>query len=268
MIIPAYNEQDRIAACLNALSIQSRAPLEIIVVDNNSDDKTAEIAARYALVKLVKESKQGIAYARNAGFDAARGDVIARIDADTIVSADWLARLSRHFERPDVIGVSGAPYLYDHPLPSLASKVYIQYLTRGTKLISGSYLLWGSNMAILRQTWLRVRSSVNNSPKIWEDVDLSTRAAKLGLIVFDADLVVGASARSALTGMVGLADYFSRWPRTYAQFSFRMYFVSYLLFVTLTPFWIPTAIIGLMPDAQSKIRRVFIRLSGIPQEKQ
>lgn len=253
--------------CLNALSIQSLAPLEIIVVDNNSDDKTAEIAARHPLVKVIKEPKQGIAFARNAGFNAARGDIIARIDADTIVSADWLIRLKGHFNRADVIGVSGAPYLYDHPLPNLASKVYIQYLTRGTKLISGSYLLWGSNMALRRKTWLKVRGSVNNSPKIWEDVDLSTRASKFGLIIFDSNLVVGASARSALTGMVGLADYFSRWPRTYAQFSFRMYVVSYLLFVTLTPLWIPTAIIGLIPEAQNQIKRIFIRLASMFQGK-
>lgn len=253
VVIPAYNEANYIDGCLAALSRQSVKPLEIILVDNNCTDDTVKRASLYPRVKIVRQPIQGIAYARNAGFDAARGDIIARIDADTVVPEQWLERLLPHFEQSEVVGVSGPPFYRDHPLPNLASMLFRQYVTRGTKLISGQFLLWGSNMAFRHSVWRKVRHQVNNSSRIWEDVDLSVRAAAHGQIVFDPALVVNASARSALTGMIGLADYFIRWPRTYGQFSWRMYIVSHLLFVTLTPLWIPTAFVGLLPSVRLRV---------------
>lgn len=97
IIIPAYNEAAHIARCLAALVPQLTPRDEIIVVDNNSTDLTATIAARYRQVRLVPEPRQGISYARTAGFHAARNPILARIDADTIAHPSWLATIRQQF---------------------------------------------------------------------------------------------------------------------------------------------------------------------------
>src|SRR5260221_7568754 len=89
IIIPAYNEEGHLPACLDAIAAQTLKPDEVIVVDNNSTDKTVEIAKKYPFVKLLNEKRQGLRYTRNTGLDAATGDVIGRIDTDSILSPKW-----------------------------------------------------------------------------------------------------------------------------------------------------------------------------------
>ena len=93
IVIPAYNEERYLPACLDAIAAQTIKPFEVIVVDNNSSDSTAKIAAQYPFVRVVNEPRRGIGFARNAGFNAAAGDIIGRIDADTHVPASWVAKV-------------------------------------------------------------------------------------------------------------------------------------------------------------------------------
>src|SRR5581483_7315847 len=90
IVIPVFNEEDHIAACLSAIAAQTAAPDEVIVVDNNSSDKTPQIAASYPFVRLIKARKQGVLFARNKGFDAAKSDIIGRIDADSLLPSRWV----------------------------------------------------------------------------------------------------------------------------------------------------------------------------------
>ncbi len=70
VVIPAYNEENYIEACLKSLRNQkTNVPYEIVVCDNNSTDRTVEIAKKYA-DKVVYERRQGIGYARNKGVSA------------------------------------------------------------------------------------------------------------------------------------------------------------------------------------------------------
>jgi glycosyltransferase involved in cell wall biosynthesis len=92
LVIPVYNEESHLRGCLDAIAAQTVQPLEVIVVDNNSNDGTAAIAAAYPFVTLITIARQGVVYARDAGFDAAKGEIIGRIDADTHIAPDWLAR--------------------------------------------------------------------------------------------------------------------------------------------------------------------------------
>ena len=84
LIVPVYNEETYLDACLSAIANQTIPPDEVIVVDNGSTDKTRQIAKQYRFIKIVQESRKGVLYARNKGFVLARGDIIARIDAVTI----------------------------------------------------------------------------------------------------------------------------------------------------------------------------------------
>ncbi|GIW67100.1 MAG: hypothetical protein KatS3mg095_0998 [Candidatus Parcubacteria bacterium] len=78
VIIPAYNEEKGIE---NTLKRIPKEVFEIIVVDNNSTDKTAEIAKKLG-AKVVKEARQGYGYALQKGFKTAQGDIIVTLDAD------------------------------------------------------------------------------------------------------------------------------------------------------------------------------------------
>src|SRR5689334_13492261 len=92
-VIPVYNEAEQIADCLQAIAQQTVAPFEVLVIDNNSNDGTAAVAANFPFVKVLRERRQGVVYARDRGCNAAKGDIIARIDADTIISEDWVETL-------------------------------------------------------------------------------------------------------------------------------------------------------------------------------
>jgi len=90
IVIPAYNEEKNILATLCALSAsETNRSVEIVVVNNNSKDRTEELVTASG-VTCVKESIQGITAARNAGLKAAKGKYIINADADTIYPADWV----------------------------------------------------------------------------------------------------------------------------------------------------------------------------------
>lgn len=108
VIVPAYNEELWLERCVTALQRQDTdAPYEIIVVDNNSTDGTAEVAERLG-VRVVFEPRQGLTFARQAGQDAARGEIVAHTDADSQAPPNWIASIALAFQRhPETVVVSG-----------------------------------------------------------------------------------------------------------------------------------------------------------------
>ena len=104
VVIPTYNEEKRIADCLRAIKEGSLQPLEIIVADGMSKDKTVEIAQSFGAVVVTNE-KRHAAGGRNAGIKVAKGDVIAFIDGDCIADKDWLKEIDRAFEEEDIDGL-------------------------------------------------------------------------------------------------------------------------------------------------------------------
>jgi len=91
VIIPAYNGEKYIAACLDCMARQTHRDLEIIVVDDGSTDRTAEIAAGYAgarlpQLKVIRQPNGGPSVARNAGMAAATGDYIHFMDVDDAIN--------------------------------------------------------------------------------------------------------------------------------------------------------------------------------------
>lgn len=88
VVIPCYNAQQYIAAALRSVFDQAWPDLEVIVVDDGSSDGSAELVARqFPAVKLLRQANQGVAAARNAGIEFARGEWLAFLDADDI----WLS---------------------------------------------------------------------------------------------------------------------------------------------------------------------------------
>ena len=115
IVIPVYNEERHIKNCLDSIANQTVMPDKVIVVDNNSTDKTVEIAKKYSFARVIQEPNQGIVNARNAGFNAAKTDIIGRVDADNIVVKTWVQHVLELFEDDSVAAVTGPMYFYDIP---------------------------------------------------------------------------------------------------------------------------------------------------------
>ena len=85
-VVPAFNEEAYLSACVESILRQTRVcgvSTEIVVVNNASNDRTREIALAFSEVKLVDEPRKGLTHARQAGFDACTGELIANVDADS-----------------------------------------------------------------------------------------------------------------------------------------------------------------------------------------
>jgi glycosyltransferase involved in cell wall biosynthesis len=90
VVIPAYNEEENILQTLSSLSASSSGKsIEIIVVNNNSTDQTAQLVTACGATCIL-ETRQGITPARNAGLKAAKGKFILNADADTIYPPQWI----------------------------------------------------------------------------------------------------------------------------------------------------------------------------------
>src|SRR3990167_9148920 len=90
VVVPAFNEEKYLSRCLESFKQQDypKEKFEVIVVDNNSTDKTPKIAQSYE-ARLVGCQVRGVAVSRQAGGQAAKGEIIAGTDADTVVSTNW-----------------------------------------------------------------------------------------------------------------------------------------------------------------------------------
>lgn len=92
VIIPVYNDTERLKLCLSALENQTypKESYEVIVVDNNSEENIAAISKNFKQVILTKESKRGSYAARNRGIKIAKGEVLAFTDSDCIPTSNWI----------------------------------------------------------------------------------------------------------------------------------------------------------------------------------
>jgi glycosyltransferase involved in cell wall biosynthesis len=108
VIVPVYNGETTIAECIQSLLNQdiSKEIYEIIIVDNNSTDKTKEIVKKYPVI--LREELIHTSYAaRNRGIMASKGKFVAFTDADCIADKNWLKELLTGFEYPNIGAVSG-----------------------------------------------------------------------------------------------------------------------------------------------------------------
>ncbi|PIY80790.1 MAG: hypothetical protein COY80_01025 [Candidatus Pacebacteria bacterium CG_4_10_14_0_8_um_filter_42_14] len=115
VVIPAFNEEDWISSPIEGLLRQTLLPSEVIIVDNNSSDKTTEIVMEYkeafekkgVVYRVLQELKPGVANARNCGWFAAGQPIIASTDADTILPDNWIESIERCFEKTGADAIAG-----------------------------------------------------------------------------------------------------------------------------------------------------------------
>lgn len=194
VVIPVFNEEKYINQCLESLKNQEEKPDEIILVDNNCTDKTIEIAKNYR-VRIIKETKQGITFARNTGFNASKYEIIARCDADAIPPKNWIKRIKEVFSRKKIDAITGPVLFYDLPFPTLFfTKIYL----KGMKTLQqGKNTLIGPNMAIKKNIWNKIKDKIClDDKRVHEDIDLAIHLSQVGgKIHLDNQLIVKISGR-------------------------------------------------------------------------
>lgn len=239
LVIPVYNEADRIAACLEAVAAQTSKPYEVIVVDNNSTDETRQVAESFAFVRLITAKRQGVVHARTKGFDAARGDIIGRIDADTRIPENWVSILQQKFTE-NVDAVSGSVGYYDVPYPNLFDKIDLHFRSRAARLMGDRVFLQAANMAIRRSAWRKIRRHLCAKAGIHEDFDIAIHLSERGYnVAFSPELRAEISARCLDDSLASFWRYVLLNPSTY--FKHRLKTGSHMLplVVLILLFYLP-----------------------------
>ena len=201
VVIPAYNEEKNIADTIQAVLAQDYNDFEVIVVNNASKDKTAEVASKFP-VNLVHEQRKGLLWARECGRVNAKGDLIVNIDADCLPDSNWLSNGVRHFTDPSIVAVTG-PYDYHdgdwlfrnvslqiqkHLYHLMNSTIQFPYIKKGAVLIGGNNFI--------RSEVLKKTGGYNTALVFYgEDTDTAKRVSKYGKVKFDKNLQMKTSAR-------------------------------------------------------------------------
>ncbi len=222
IVIPVYNEADSLEACLRSIAAQTVRPHQVIVVDNNSNDGSAAIAAGFDFVTVLNERRQGVLHARTSGFDSARGDIIARIDADSLLPADWLASVQAVFADSSLDAVSGAAQYYNVAAAPLFNAIDLFFRRRLERQLKDRVYLWGANMAMRREAWLRVKPHLCARGGMHEDYDIAIHLQELGgKVTFDDRMQARVSSRRIDVNYRDFMSYVMVSPGTYAQHGIR-----------------------------------------------
>ncbi len=152
IIVPTLNRMSSLRETLVALTTQTYAAREVIVVDDGSTDGTEMMVRQFSDVKYLRQENRGPAAARNRGSREARGEIIAFTDDDCVPPLNWLEQIVRGFDDCPVAGIGGpcrapseilanniyAQYEWKYERGMLPSRRYIEWLTRGQ-------LTWDAN---------------------------------------------------------------------------------------------------------------------------
>jgi glycosyltransferase involved in cell wall biosynthesis len=203
-VVPAYNEADYLPACLQSIFREthgSDVETEVIVVNNASTDATRDVAESFAGVRVVDQPIKGLTHARQAGFKACTGELIANVDADSRLPPGWLQHVLDEFAaRPQMLALSG-PLLYFDLTPTQQVLVQVFYGLAWATYALNRYVLrvgsmvQGGNFIVARRG-LEAIGGFNLSISFYgEDTDIARRLNELGEVRFTFALRMLSSAR-------------------------------------------------------------------------
>jgi len=190
VIIPTLQEENYIEKTLSNLQ-RVTTPVEVIVVDGCSRDKTVEIARRFT-DKVYSVKKRGISKGKNYGAEHAKGDILVFLDADVIFPLDFVEKTQKAFEDVTVVGatcnIMPSQFRLDTTLFFYFYNMLIRVLTKVKPHSRGEFF------AAKKRAFMLVKGFDESMPCL-EDHDLANRLSKLGRFVFISDLTVYESLR-------------------------------------------------------------------------
>jgi glycosyltransferase involved in cell wall biosynthesis len=203
-VIPAYNEEAYLEACVASIRKQTRLldiETEIIVVDNASTDGTHALALSMPDVTLVYEPRKGLTFARQAGFDASTGELIANVDSDSRLTDGWVQQVLNTFaSSPGLVALSGPVVYYDLTARELLlvrvfyTWAWVVYAVNRWVLRVGS-MVQGGNFVITREALDQIGGFNLAITFYGEDTDIARRLHEVGKVRFTFNLKMFSSAR-------------------------------------------------------------------------
>jgi glycosyltransferase involved in cell wall biosynthesis len=196
LVIPAHNEEKLLSDCLKYALKNSKGLLkEIVVVDNASTDKTAEIALSFPGVRVAREEKKGVAHAKQRGYLETTGDILASVDADTHLPEGWVETVQNEFTKDPNLACLSGPYIY-YDIPhwqQLSVKIY-WYLAMPIYFLTG-YMVVGGNYAIRKEVLDKMNGFDTTLSFYGEDTDIARRAHQFGKVLFKPSFIMYTSGR-------------------------------------------------------------------------
>ena len=187
IVIPTLNEEVFLPLCLESIVslVYPRELIEVIVVDNGSTDRTREIAQSYGIMVLCDGTKN-VSGLRNLGASKATGKILAFVDADCIVSKDWLTKSVIHSERNDVAAWGSPPLVPDNSTWVQQTWYFIRKKEEDEKAVDW---LESMNLFVRKHTFDKI-GGFNETLVTCEDVDFCYRLKKHGDIISDSSIKV------------------------------------------------------------------------------
>lgn len=222
LIICTRNRSKKLASTLDTIRGLDRSfPAELIIVDNGSTDSTRDVLLRHRrdlALTIVTETRPGLARARNTGWRASRGDVVAFTDDDCYPSADLVVAVARSFDEDMARGFVGGRVLLHDPA---AARITIQEKQASEDFLPGAFLragvIHGANFAFRRTTLEAVggfdeRLGAGTTFSSGEDIEILARILSLGWSGFyDPRIVVSHDhGRSEMSVVSELARQYDR----------------------------------------------------------
>jgi len=190
VIIPTLQEENYIERTLSNLQ-KTSTPLEVIVVDGGSSDRTVEIARRFT-EKVYSIRERGISRGRNYGSRQASGDILVFTDTDVTFPLDFVEKVLKTFEEPKVVGATSNVMPSQSRLGERAFFCFYNMLIRTTAKLRPHAR--GEFLAVRKSAFTHVNGFDESIPCM-EDHELANRLSKLGKFVFISDLTVHESMR-------------------------------------------------------------------------
>lgn len=202
IIIPSFNEEKYIGKTLASINKIDRGDhsIELLVIDNNSKDKTANVAKENG-AKVYSIESPGVGFARQYGLKHATGEIVLFTDSDTEVPADWMIRHVKALQESGVSCTFGSFRVGGALTPFSFHANYIQpYWIGWANTLLGIPTASGQNIAFWRKLALEA-GGFDEKLRIFEDIDFAIRLKKMGKVKYLFDSVVQTSGRRANEGL-------------------------------------------------------------------
>jgi len=188
VIVPVYNEEKLIRGCLDSLIQQNSLPEEFVLVDNNSTDRSPEILQAFKddhpdlKIKLIHETRKGCAWAREAGWRVAAGEVIVHVDADMTFLPGWMKTIRGILAANPDLGAFGGVYVFENPpfLIGAMQWLFNEVYNPLVQAFKGFPYLIGGNLVIRREILEKMNGYADKPDNQLEDYYFSEQAHRLG----------------------------------------------------------------------------------------